>query len=374
MAETTPADPPSSPLVVLHAMVNAVLIQTGRVFREIPDRDPQNLQHINKSMNEIIPGSTARFQAALDVIEMEIVQAKAAFERELAQSRAKKEAERKASEQAVTSNAQERTGKFMRNAVDQTLDIDMTDVSPVEQSAPKQAKPQSAAAPSLAASARAANKLTQDQPRTMSSQIPLPKVNTTSSPANTFIQTDETPTTAGLGKGDLESMFPSISEDVGSGAGDLDFMIDFSADSAADTGLLSNDFGIGTGEVLPTESGAAKTSIDFSNALDSRTTTALALPNDGGGLSTIIPEAAPFTTANQPDLVVLDLTTTGQSTAMDGNAGTGGIAADDLITAESNFDDLFFDQTFDMNGGGGLGDAGELDNSFFEINEDSKKM
>ncbi|KAI9841390.1 MAG: hypothetical protein M1837_000723 [Sclerophora amabilis] len=92
-----PQPPPQHPLDVLPAMVNGVLLQTAKVFRDPARRDPKNLGYTNTQMRSIIPGFQARFHSALDELEVEILRAKATIERDLREAKARRaEGERQA--------------------------------------------------------------------------------------------------------------------------------------------------------------------------------------------------------------------------------------------------------------------------------------
>ncbi|KAL9633339.1 MAG: hypothetical protein Q9164_004759 [Protoblastenia rupestris] len=81
------------PLEVLPAMLNLVLVQTGKILRNPDLHNSQNLGLTRRRISEFVPPANDRFHDALDDIEIEILQAKAVMERDLSVLR-KKRAER----------------------------------------------------------------------------------------------------------------------------------------------------------------------------------------------------------------------------------------------------------------------------------------
>ncbi|KAL9127885.1 MAG: hypothetical protein Q9217_003321 [Psora testacea] len=70
-------------------MLNLVLVQTGKIFRDPDLHNPQNAGLTRRRISEFVPPANDRFHDALDEIEIEILQAKAIIERDLSRIRKK---------------------------------------------------------------------------------------------------------------------------------------------------------------------------------------------------------------------------------------------------------------------------------------------
>ncbi|KAI9758724.1 MAG: hypothetical protein M4579_002899 [Chaenotheca gracillima] len=82
-----PQQPPQHPLDVPPAMVNGVLFQTAKVFRDSLKQGPSTVSYNNNQMKSIISGLQVRMHSALDELEVEILRAKATIERDLTEAR-----------------------------------------------------------------------------------------------------------------------------------------------------------------------------------------------------------------------------------------------------------------------------------------------
>ncbi|KAI9783254.1 MAG: hypothetical protein M1839_004094 [Geoglossum umbratile] len=100
MSEQQPGE--HSPLDTLSSMVNLVLVQAGNVFRDPTRRSLGNLVHTRSQVGVMVPAALDKFHAALDELEVEILQAKEVFTRDLAVSRARRaKREREAADAAA---------------------------------------------------------------------------------------------------------------------------------------------------------------------------------------------------------------------------------------------------------------------------------
>ncbi|KAL9104852.1 MAG: hypothetical protein Q9163_000238 [Psora crenata] len=85
-------------LEALPAMLNLVLVQTGKILRDPILHNPQNISLTRRRVREFLPPANYRFYDALDEIEIEILEAKAVIERDLhSKWRKRVERERQAS-------------------------------------------------------------------------------------------------------------------------------------------------------------------------------------------------------------------------------------------------------------------------------------
>lgn len=87
---------PQHPLEVLPAMLNLMLVQTGKFFRDAASREPKDLVAARNLLKQVGESANNRFHEALDEIEIEITRAKAVFERDMRKVRAKRAEREKA--------------------------------------------------------------------------------------------------------------------------------------------------------------------------------------------------------------------------------------------------------------------------------------
>ncbi|KAL7271443.1 hypothetical protein RUND412_005798 [Rhizina undulata] len=103
MTQPAPQNPeprePQTPLQILPAMLHAVFCQTADAFNAPQRQQPRAVMYTNAQMRMSIPTCNARFQYALDLLEIDILSAKAVLHRDLAIIR--KEAEAKHAERAL---------------------------------------------------------------------------------------------------------------------------------------------------------------------------------------------------------------------------------------------------------------------------------
>ena len=172
---------------------------------------------------------------------------------------------------------------------------------------------------------------------------------------------EETPATAGLNKMDFDTIFPDgAGED---GAGDLNFDLDFTTDTAGEQNMLGEDFAL-------------------AGNIQSTAPPITGLPADNDDFSSLLPDLEEYGTLNDSDLSMLDMpigaTSTveaSQSQAAKSETGLLGDAggSHDLLQSDSNLDNLFMDSTdFDIgtgNGTGTLGEGGEFDDAFFGLGD-----
>ncbi|MCJ1461953.1 hypothetical protein MMC07_000553 [Pseudocyphellaria aurata] len=82
--------PPEHPLAVLPAMLNLVLVRTGKFFQNAASHDPKHLVHTTESITKAVTEANRKFHDALDEVEIEIIRAKSVMERDLAVLRSKR--------------------------------------------------------------------------------------------------------------------------------------------------------------------------------------------------------------------------------------------------------------------------------------------
>ncbi|KAL8821121.1 MAG: hypothetical protein Q9191_007373 [Dirinaria sp. TL-2023a] len=77
-------------------MLNLMLVQTGKFFRDAASREPKDHVAARNLLKQVGESANNRFHEALDEIEMEITRAKAVFERDIRKARAKRAEREKA--------------------------------------------------------------------------------------------------------------------------------------------------------------------------------------------------------------------------------------------------------------------------------------
>ncbi|KAI9810281.1 MAG: hypothetical protein M1827_006331 [Pycnora praestabilis] len=391
--------PPEHPLEVLPAMVNLVLLQTAKVFRDPAKHSSKNIIHTNAQMKTVVPGAVDRFHAALDEIEVEILRAKATMERDLAlvrARRAEREREAAAERSRIAAEASAKEPSYMRYAdeskdekftasEERTEDVDMVmmdepqDSDKTEDEIRKESNEGLKAITQTEDAFSPAHGKATDPPPPLDLSILDAKQEIRGNENNGGKNKDggddnkehdapledETPATAGLKDMNFESMFADVSGEGGDN--DLNFDLDFSGDGTGNENLLNDDpFGNNIGETaasaLPGPSNEDVSSLlpgleSYANADDDFSM--LELPPSSNAIDNAVGSA------------VNNLQTT--QTAYGGSNGP-----TDLLPPDSSFDDLFFNSAeFNIGDGnvgstggddsGMLGEGGEFDDAFFGL-------
>ncbi|KAI9801188.1 MAG: hypothetical protein M1825_003462 [Sarcosagium campestre] len=388
--------PPDLPLDVLPAMVNAVLVQTAKVFRD-PSKHTKNIVHTNTQIKEVIPAALDRYHSALDELEIEILRAKATLQRDLKVSRQRRiETEQRAvDDQGVSKDV----GSHQPSEVslsdkpalishDETpsidKDVEMGNSGPATAQAaniPSQDVQQSTE-PSIPMSDTDAKAITSakqsPQPEVSKSTDSEPVSHTLKSksmeePAaensnNNFSQepmTESTPATAGASNLDFDSMFPENSMD--DGTMDLNFDLDFSVDTSGNDSAFIGDNG---GIAVATGDGLGDTAAPLGTADD-------VTSNDD--MNILLPGLENYADASD-DMNLLAASGDGDLTQVNTDSqqtyDASGMA--DLLPPEStNFDDLFLSGDLDLGdsnvdgeaGGSASGTGGDLNDLFLDLGQ-----
>ncbi|KAF2816931.1 uncharacterized protein BDZ99DRAFT_564752 [Mytilinidion resinicola] len=337
----TPAPPAALPLEQLNAMVNAVLIQTGKIFK-----DPKLASSAKSAYNlkRIIPATIDRFQNSLDELEDEIHRAQTVFRRDLAIIRAdriQREQAEAAERQRVAAEATDRASEpaeaqskpddIMRGVEDLLNEPNPPAVKEKTPEAPPQPEPAANPQPPPPSSVAPASAPAPTAP--MSHPAPI---NTDSAPARDPLF-DATPTTANMQ--DTEYDFDSLFENEATGPTDQP------VDTTAQNHAVSDfdlDLGVGDDSSHPLLRGLE----DFANSGADNTNTSNigSTSNDFSMLD--LPNVPAAGAPNSGALGVLagvgDLTSGApqqQSVPAQESQATDDIM--DLDVEATNFDDLF---------------------------------
>ncbi|KAI9698816.1 MAG: hypothetical protein M1836_003926 [Candelina mexicana] len=372
------------PLETLSAMVNLILVQTGKIFKDPTKYNPKNLVHTNAQMKQVIPSALNRFHEALDDIEVEILLAKATMERDLAAARARRiareqEAAAERSRLAAEASAKEsetfvgeedgKGSEIVANGKDH-IDLVMAD-EPLDAKAENgEEKPVVLEDPS---SSKAEASLTPGKKHDPTPPPALDMLSITN--PNTFVETegekvapdstaeaadaivssevapgDETPATAGLKDMNFESMFA----DLDGGGSEMNYDLDFSVAGGGDQNVLGDD-------PFPSTIGGNE--------------------NSSENINSLLPGLENYANNAGDDFGMLDNpTTSGPADTLELNEQSSHqlpattAAPTEVLPSESNFDDLFssgdliMDDENEEAGDGTLGGGNEfLDDAFFNM-------
>ncbi|KAH0536520.1 hypothetical protein FGG08_006616 [Glutinoglossum americanum] len=381
MSEQQPGE--HSPVDTLSSMVNLVLVQAGKVFRDPTRRSLGNLVHTRSQVGVMVPAALESFHAALDELEIEILQAKEVFTRDLAVSRARlAQREREAADAAAAEMdriaAEEASARAVENLEAENLDISMektgeTDMAMTDQFTDFQRDRfgGSTAKEGTGVDAGETNERSIGQskppkppPLNLSEATGSDIEHPGAEPNNLLTAVDttvhsgsalnETPSTAGY-KMDFESMFPNGDP----GADDMNFDLNsFGGDGEQD--FLGNRSIEGDGG-NPTDTSGSQTvmagSVDVSALLPGLETYANAEE-----------DASMFGNPTADSATLPETTAVTTASAFQASASLSGEPTD-LLPAESSFDDMFL--LGDLGASDGAGDeddgnfASEFDDLFF---------
>ncbi|KAI9716246.1 MAG: hypothetical protein M1812_005471 [Candelaria pacifica] len=381
---------PLHPLETLSAMVNLILVQTGKIFKDPTKCNSKNLVHTNAQMKQVIPSALNRFHEALDDIEIEILIAKATMERDLAAVRAKRvarEQEAAAERRRIAAETSTKEPEILANEgrgkEDKVVDEGKTDtdslmadeplnaeaegdneepvvledpsLSKAEESLPSGQNPEPNPSPKHDMSSESNPKATEE---THGGDAAL--TNTAEAVDGVLVSEaapgDETPATAGLKDMNFESMFA----DLDGGGSEMNYDLDFSVPGGGDENVLGDD--------------------PFMNTIDGNDPS-LIPGNSSEDINSLLPGLENYANNPSDDFGMLDNpNTSGQAENLDLNEQSSlqipstTTATEEVLPSESNFDDLFnsgdlvMDDENDEAGDGTLGGGSEfLDNAFFNM-------
>ncbi|SLM39249.1 hypothetical protein LPUS_09758 [Lasallia pustulata] len=375
--------PPEQPLDVLPDMVNLVLIQTGEVFRSRSLHDPNALGNTREMLKKIIPKANERFHEALDEIELEILQAKAIMERDLATIRARHaERERAAGAARMLQASPDAKGPPTRvgGALSPSRpspvamsDVENQDIIMSEEASKTDLNGSNPRGEdSFELSAGRSNPV---EAPTDAKLTPLVNIAGLAPSANAQATTTETkqessnghptaiqvPTSAELQDADFESMFNDV--EGADADNDINFDLDFSADANMGQDLINaNAFG----NITNTNNGL----IDLNAASNEGINTLLP------GLENYVHDGEDFTMLDIPPATTLPAGAVLPPATKAGNNNVAEAGAD-APPVESNFDDMFYGSgDFSMGGAedsdmgdDGIGDFGDFDEAWFKAEE-----
>ncbi|KAI9766316.1 MAG: hypothetical protein M1840_006580 [Geoglossum simile] len=352
-----------SPADTLSSMVNLVLVQAGKVFRDPTKRSLGNLVHTRSRVGVMVSAALDSFHAALDELEVEILQAKEVLTRDLAVSRARRaKREREAADAAAAEKdriaAEEASAREAEIVETEALNVSAVEAGEMDLSMADQFTDSqnngtegSAAKEADASEPTGQTKPPKPPPLNLSEMVgsdtkpPGGETSALHTTVETTIHPDsaarnDTPSTAGY-KMDFGSMFDDP------GADDMNF--DLSNSFGGDGDDFLGNHSLGGDEGNPADaSGAAARDVDVSALLPGLETYANAEDDTimfGNPPSSALPPTTTTTTASASQALVPLL---GEST--------------DLLQDGSSFDDMFLS---------GMGDEGngnftsEFDDLFF---------
>ncbi|KAA6408536.1 MAG: hypothetical protein FRX48_07618 [Lasallia pustulata] len=348
---------PEQPLDVLPDMVNLV------VFRSRSLHDPNALGNTREMLKKIIPKANERFHEALDEIELEILQAKAIMERDLATIRARHaERERAAGAARMLQASPDAKGPPTRVggalSPSRPSPVAMSDVENQD-----------------IIMSEEASKTDLNGAPTDAKLTPLVNIAGLAPSANAQATTTETkqessnghptaiqvPTSAELQDADFESMFNDV--EGADADNDINFDLDFSADANMGQDLINaNAFG----NITNTNNGL----IDLNAASNEGINTLLP------GLENYVHDGEDFTMLDIPPATTLPAGAVLPPATKAGNNNVAEAGAD-APPVESNFDDMFYGSgDFSMGGAedsdmgdDGIGDFGDFDEAWFKAEE-----
>ncbi|KAI4248569.1 MAG: hypothetical protein LQ352_005915, partial [Teloschistes flavicans] len=262
---------PKLPIDSLESTLAVVFKETGKYFRAAQSQDARQIGIAKAAIAQLIPATNLKFHEALDEIEIEILRAKAVFDRDLSSIRKKRaERERAAAgilkaqspkvitkgatsrgspKEDVKSNLLSTSNEGTGAAVaDDTLDISMIDQSPNQDQPPDQPNPSSADAIKTEPFALP-QEVSQDPDQPKGLAISLPEDPSASGakpdPENTDATSGQLPKeeTSTPNENSLQDAadFDSMFNDPNDPTEDLDLALAFPTDDAPTTTTTNND-------------------------------------------------------------------------------------------------------------------------------------
>ncbi|KAF4624188.1 hypothetical protein G7Y89_g13986 [Cudoniella acicularis] len=359
------------PLDVLQAMLNGILIETGRALKTSTKDGGRALASTNTRLQSTIPSAVETFQQALDELECDILRAKSVLLRDLNELRSKRIAlenpvpiveETTFENAAMTDSSVSESQSTVANQSQQTLQPESNTIIKEEKASrsPENAQPQPKSQP-IQDPQKDSIKQVSDAPKGL--QVPSPpassnETSTTSKPVRLGINTATTtdpnasaPATAGAQDSAVDSLFDILDNDESNNgnAGDLNFDgMDFAFDSTTDNQ-----------DQTQTQTQTQTTEFDLStfgtNSQD------FSMPNLDTSANTNSGSKTNPSQNKEVDGIFGDISGTAGSDGMDLDLNLG---ADDSL-----FNDIFFDD--DLSAGGGTVDMehGNFDSAFFGLDD-----
>ncbi|KAH0559226.1 hypothetical protein GP486_004259 [Trichoglossum hirsutum] len=389
-----------SPVDTLSSMVNLVLVQAGKVFRDPTRRSVGNLVHTRSQVGVMVPAALDTFHAALDELEIEIVsvfyippilysmalrthcaklRAKEVFTRDLAVSHARRaRREREAADAAAAEKdriaAEEASARAAENMETEKLDISMSGVGEADVIMADELAGLHSAGPGGSAPKEGSEVVANETNEWSAGQSKPPKpppldlsevtvsdtkpaggesdALTTTAEATMHPESahpNETPSTAGYKIMDFESMFNDPSGDPGTE--DMNFDLHSFGGDGGDQDFLGSH-SLGDGGVSTDISGTQPVtagSVDVSALLPGLETYANA-EDDASMFGN-----PPADSTTLPPAITTTVTSASQASIPLSGEPT------DLLGAESSFDDIFLASMDDLGAGDGTGDDGDGD-------------
>lgn len=370
--------PPEHPLAVLPAMLNLVLVRTGKFFQNSSSHDPKHLVYTKESITQVVTAANRRFHDALDEVEIELIRAKSVMERDLSVIRSKR-AERERAARALEARspveALENTSGGQPKAAGETQtsaeeydkpkpdDVIMIDVPAVENRDLINQETISEH-PASEKTISALQKMPRDaeNSKELSISINPRSEKATSSPNGGTKEQNrddlpeqrlETPTTANLGDNDFETMF-NDTETAGGDDG-INFDLNFASNVGMSQELFNpsslQDVVMGNEDLTNFNA----TSNEHINSI---------LP----GIENYVNPGDNFPMADPAPAKTLPESDSKANTAAIATSAPQGFGS---MQMESSFDDLFSsdgfiegDGDYDMNGDGNIGDLDDTENWF----------